>query len=95
MSNPGPSITSTSNLTQDNVPQSDGHQVGSSASALVGFWGATPAAQRSGAAQAAVVTTPAALASYGYTQAQADAIVVLLNEIRASLVQAGIMKGSA
>jgi UDP-N-acetyl-D-mannosaminuronic acid transferase (WecB/TagA/CpsF family) len=95
MSNPGPSITDTSNMIELNVPQSDGLQIGSSASALVGFYGATPAVQRSGAAQAAVVTTPAALTSYGYTQAQADAIVVLLNEIRATLVAAGLMKGSA
>jgi hypothetical protein len=45
MSNPGPNVTQTSNLTQENVPQSDGHQVGSSSSSLVGFWGATPIVQ--------------------------------------------------
>lgn len=46
MSNPGPAITNTSNLTQDFVPgNSDGHQVGSSALAYIGFWGATPIQQ--------------------------------------------------
>jgi len=96
MSNPGPAITSTSNLTQENVPQSDGHQVGASAAALVGFWGATPIVQRSGADQAAVATTGATTTTpYGYTTAaHADGIVTLLNEMRAALVAAGIMKGS-
>ncbi len=46
MSNPGPSITNSSNLTQDFVPQnSDGHQVGASALAYIGFWGAVPVQQ--------------------------------------------------
>lgn len=30
---------------QESVPQADGHQVGKTAAALVGFWGATPIAQ--------------------------------------------------
>ena len=97
MSNPGPAITSTSLLTQENVPQQDGHQVGSSASALVGFWGASPIVQPSGAAQAAVATTASTNTSpYGYTtSAQADAIVALVNSLRAALVAAGIIKGAA
>lgn len=47
------------------------------------------------AGQAAVVTTTPALSSYGYTQAQATAIITLLNEIRAALIAVGIIKGSA
>jgi len=57
---------------------------------------------------AAVVTTASALTSYGYTQAQADSLVarvnslivdnaaqtVLVNELRAALVEKGIIKGS-
>jgi len=52
---------------------------------------------RSGAAQAAVTTTAATSTSpYGFSAAaQADAIVTLVNEIRATLVACGIMKGSS
>jgi hypothetical protein len=60
-----------------------------------GFHGATKTVQRGGAAQAAVVNTAATNATpYGYTQAQANAIVTLLNEIRAVLVEKGLMTGS-
>ncbi len=45
MANPGPAITSTPLTVRDNVPQSDGHQLGQSASELIGFWGATPIVQ--------------------------------------------------
>ena len=62
-----------------------------------------------GTVGAAVVTTASALTSYGFTQAQADSIpvrinslivdnaaqTVLLNEIRAALVEKGIIKGAA
>lgn len=44
MANPGPNVTSTSNLIQENVP-SDGHSIGMAASALIGFYGATPVIQ--------------------------------------------------
>lgn len=63
----------------------------------IGFHGVTPVAQRSGAAQAAVVTTAATQTSpYGFsTSAQADAIVTLVNELRAAMVAKGLIKGSA
>ena len=75
----------------------DGTVIGQSASELVSFHAATPVAQRSGAAQAAVVATGSTNSSpYGYaTAAQADAIVTLVNEIRAALVAKGLIKGSA
>lgn len=75
----------------------DGTVLGQSADTLLGFHNATPVAQRSGADQAAVATTGASNSSpYGYTTAaQADAIVTLLNEVRACLVAKGLMKGSA
>jgi hypothetical protein len=59
-----------------------------------GVW---PTGQRASANQAAVATTAAASsAPWGFsTSTQANAIVTLLNEIRASLVHAGIMKGKA
>lgn len=75
----------------------EGHVLGQSATDTISFHGAAPTAQRSGAAQAAVATTGATNSSpYGFTTAaQADAIVTLLNEIRAALVAKGLMKGSA
>lgn len=71
--------------------------LGQSASDPISFHGASPIAQRSGAAQVAVATTGATNTTpYGFTTAaQADAIVTLLNEVRATLVANGLMKGSA
>lgn len=59
--------------------------------------GTWPVGQRASANQAAVATTAAASsAPWGFsTSTQANAIVTLLNEVRASLVAAGIMKGKA
>lgn len=63
----------------------------------MGFYNAAPIAQRAGAAQAAVATTGATnLTPYGYTTAaQADAIVTLVNELRAWAVAQGFIKGAA
>lgn len=74
-----------------------GTVLGQSSSDKIAFHGATPVAQRSGSAQAAVATTGATNTTpYGFTTAaQADAIVTLVNEIRTVLVNAGLMKGSA
>jgi hypothetical protein len=38
-----------------------------------------------------VVTTTPALTSYGYTQAQAEAIITNLNDVTAALIAAGIL----
>jgi len=74
----------------------DGVCVGQSATDKVGFYGATPIVQRASADQAAVATTaPTNSSPYGYSQAQATAIITLVNELRAALVAAGIIKGSA
>jgi hypothetical protein len=52
--------------------------------------------QRANASQAAVATTAATSTSpFGYMSAQANGIITLVNEIRATLVEKGIMKGSA
>jgi hypothetical protein len=72
----------------------DGTVLGQSASDLISFYNATPVPQRSAAAQAAVATTaPTNSSPYGYSQAQATAIITLLNEMRATLVGLGLMKG--
>ena len=54
-----------------------------------GVNGATP--QGAYASGGAVVTTTPALTSYGYTLAQATAVLTLVNNIRAALVANGIM----
>lgn len=109
MSNPGPAITSTSNLTQDSVPgNSDGHQMGASALAYVSLWGVTPVQQPKGAAQALVVDASGGAAAptngiltltASYNSAiLANAIATIAaqtNAIQAALVLAGVMKGSA
>jgi uncharacterized protein YkwD len=73
-----------------------GYKIGTAADQKVGFHGATPAVQRAGAAQAAVATTaPTNASPYGFTQAQAAALIALVNEMRAVLVEKGLMKGDA
>lgn len=74
-----------------------GLKIGRNTTDKVAFHGTAPAAQRAGSAQAAVATTaPTQTSPYGYsTSAQAAAIVTLVNEIRAALVEKGIIKGSA
>ena len=72
----------------------DGTVLGQSASDLIAFYNAAPVPQRSGAVQAAVpATAPTNSAPFGFNQAQAAAILTLLNEIRATLVGLGLMKG--
>lgn len=74
----------------------DGHTFGQDTADLVSFHGVTAVAQRASAAQAAVADTAATSSTpFGYSEAQANAIVTLLNEIRAALVEKGIIKGSA
>ena len=73
----------------------DGIQIGVTGEKLA-FLGSTPVVQRVGAAQAAVAATAATSSTpFGYAEAQANAIVTLLNEIRAALVAVGIIKGAA
>lgn len=72
-----------------------GYTIGRTTAIKVGFHGATPSAQRAGAAQAAVATTGASTSAYGFTEAQANALVALVNEMRATLVEKGLMKGAA
>jgi nitrous oxidase accessory protein NosD len=96
----------TSNESQ--TPKSaDGYAVGQSSTDLVGFWGATPIAQPSGAAQAAVIdgstgtAAPtngiAALTGTYNSTLLINAIATLAaqgNAIRNALVSAGIIAGS-
>lgn len=88
--------------------RTDGVLVGQSTTDLVGFYGVTPVVQRSGSAQAAVATSTITTAAttttpWGFaTSTQADAIAAqvvlirtLVNELRASDVALGLIKGSS
>ena len=72
---------------------SDGTIVGKDSSRPLSFWGATPAA-RSAFSASAVETTVAistTTTKWGFsTSTQANAIVSLVNEIRAALVTLGL-----
>jgi hypothetical protein len=74
----------------------DGTSLGQSATDKISLYGATPVAQRSGSAQAAVTTTAATSTTpFGFsTSTQANAIVTLVNELRAALVALGAIAGA-
>lgn len=73
-----------------------GTKIGTATAQKLAFHNSTPVIQRAGAAQAAVADTGATnITPYGYTEAQANAIVSLVNELRAALVEKGIIKGAA
>lgn len=75
---------------------SGGTGLGQSATDTIGFYGTTPVAQRGGGAQAAVSTTAATSTTpFGFgTSTQAQAVVTLVNELRAALVAVGLIAGS-
>jgi hypothetical protein len=74
----------------------DGVKIGTATTQKLGFFDATPIVRPAGAAQAAVATTAATdVTPFGYTEAQANAIVALVNEMRSVLVNLGLMKGAA
>jgi UDP-N-acetyl-D-mannosaminuronic acid transferase (WecB/TagA/CpsF family) len=70
----------------------------SATSEKLSFYGVTPIVQRSGSAQAAVVTTNAVSTTsniWGFsTSSQANAIIALVNELRAALVAVGLIAGA-
>lgn len=74
-----------------------GSKIGTATAQKLAFHNSTPVIQRAGAAQVAVVTTAATnVAPFGFaTAGQADALVTLVNELRATLVEKGLMKGAA
>ena len=64
------------------------------AAGKLSFYAAVPVVQPAGAAQAAVITTPAALTSYGFSEAQANALVATVNALRLALVNLGLIAGA-
>lgn len=87
MANPGAASTVTTNYLGMGTP----YQIPASATGALGFYGATPVVQPSGASQSAVPTTAittvvttaaTATSPYGYaTSTQADAIVAAVNSL--------------
>ncbi len=74
-----------------------GTKIGTATGQKLAFHNSTPVIQRAGASQAAVAGTGSTqTVPFGYTTAaQADAIVTLVNELRAALVEKGLIKGAA
>lgn len=90
--NPGPSVTTGS----IDIGLGSPITVGTDETSLVAFYGATPVVQPSNASQAALTLTTALASGYGFTSATAfNAFIAQLENIRASLVTLGLLKGSA
>lgn len=75
--------------------RSDGTVLGQSAADKVGLWGVPPVVQPAASAFAAIATTAAISSSvsatcFGFTSAQANGIVTLINGLRAMGVTAGV-----
>jgi hypothetical protein len=89
--NPGPAVT-TGDI---NTGLSSPWEGGATASSLVGFYGIGPVTQPTNAAQAALTATTATTAGFGFSTATAfNAFTAQLENIRASLVLLGLLKGS-
>jgi hypothetical protein len=69
-----------------------GTKIGTATTQKLAFHNATPVAQRAGAAQAALV---AITGGESPTEAEHNLVITLVNELRAALVEKGIIKGSA
>lgn len=89
--NPGPAVTTGSTTTGTSSPWGGG----ASATSTVGFYGVTPVAQPSSSAQVALTAITATTAGFGFaTSAAFSAFTAQLENIRASLVLLGLLKGS-
>lgn len=67
----------------------DGAVIGASATEKIGFFGATPVVQQTGAV--AVATTAATSTSpFGFTEAQANAIIAGINALDTALTNLGL-----
>ena len=87
-------ITNLTNIHELSDGSSAGTRLGQSASDLVAFHGATPSDQRAFTADVStsVVTTTS---PYGFsTSLQATNLIALVNEIKAVLVEKGLMAAS-
>lgn len=85
-----------SDVTNLSTKTPDGTSLGQSTTDKISLYGVTPIVQRSGSAQAAVDTTAAVSSSqWGFaTSTQANAIITLVNELRAWAVAIGGIAGA-
>lgn len=91
-SNPGPAVTTGSIDTGLGSPQT----IGTTAASLVAFYGVTPIVQPASAVQAAVTAVTATVGGVGFvTTAGFTSFVAQVENIRASLVLLGLLKGAA
>jgi UDP-N-acetyl-D-mannosaminuronic acid transferase (WecB/TagA/CpsF family) len=89
--NPGPSVTTGSTDIGLGSPQT----LGTTAASLIAFYGATPIVQPTSAAQTALTAVTAVSGAFGFaTSAALTAFVAQVENIRASLVLLGLLKGS-
>jgi hypothetical protein len=73
----------------------DGALVGAADSDKVGFFGVTPVVRPTNSAQAALTATTATSGGFGFaTSANFASFIAQLENIRASLVTLGLLKGS-
>jgi len=90
--NPGPAITTGSTNTGTSSPW----EGGATTTSYVGFYGVGPVQQPANAAQAALTLVTASAGGYGFvTTTGFSAMIAQLENIRASLVLLGLLKGSA
>lgn len=88
-SNPGPAITTGSTVGGLGSP----FTMGASASSLISFYGVTPITQPTSSAQTALTAVTAGSVGFN-TTAGFSAFVAQVENIRASLVLLGLLKGS-
>ncbi len=89
--NPGPSVTTGST----NIGTGSPITIGTAATSLVSFYGVTAITQPTNAAQAALSLTTGVSGGFGFSTATAfNAFTAQLENIRASLVLLGLLKGS-
>lgn len=90
-SNPGPSVTTGST----NIGFGSPETMGTEAASLISFYGVTPVTQPTNAAQAALTLVTATNSGFGFVSSAAfNAFIAQLENIRASLVLLGLLKGS-
>lgn len=90
--NPGPAITTGSTLVDTASP----NMMGAAATSYVGFYGVGPVVQPANAAQAALTLVTGVTGGLGFSTTTAfTAFIAQLENIRASLVLLGLLKGSA
>lgn len=90
--NSGPAVTTGDTTLGQGSPWNSG--VGNSS--LAGFYGVTPIVRPANAAQAALTLTTATSGGFGFSTSTAfNSFTAQLENIRASLVLLGLLKGSA